>query len=52
MENPSGKIRQDSGAGGMLTELFEHANQIAVFIITCTKLCKMLVQWPLRQGEF
>ena len=31
-------------------ELFERANQIAVFLITFTKLRNVLVRWPLRQG--
>ena len=46
----SGKIRLDSWAFLISTELFERANQIAVFIITFTKLRNVLVRWPLRQG--
>ena len=52
MENPSGKIRLDSWAFLISTELFERANQIAVFLITFTKLHNVLVRWLLIQGEF
>ena len=43
MENPTGKIRLDSWAFLISTELVEHANQIAVFLITFTKLRNVLL---------
>ena len=52
MENSSGKIRLDSWAFLISTELFKRANQIAVLLITLTKLHNVLVRWPLIQGEF
>ena len=43
MENPSGKIRLDSWAFLISTELFERPDPIAIFIITFTKLRNVLV---------
>ena len=43
MENPSGNVGPVFGAFLISTELFERANQIAVFLITSTKLRNLLV---------